>query len=126
MPVDATLGRETLLRALEAANYAGRRAIEETRAVASEILPAASTTSHPITIPDRLLFGLLHRLAGDYRRAAPLLRSAVADLQDTTIPEDLRLPWMRVGTFAATDLLDDENKTMLAAEYVRLAGVAAH
>jgi hypothetical protein len=96
------------------------------RAVAAEILPAASTTSHPITIPDRLLFGLLHRLAGDYRRAAPLLRSAVADLQDTTIPEDLRLPWMRVGTFAATDLLDDENKTMLAAEYVRLAGVAAH
>jgi len=121
MPVDATLGRETLLRALEAANYAGRRAIEETRAVAAEILPAASTTSHPITIPDRLLFGLLHRLAGDYRRAAPLLRSAVADLQDTTIAEDLRLPWMRVGTFAATDLLDDENKTMLAAEYVRLA-----
>jgi DNA-binding CsgD family transcriptional regulator len=120
-PIDATLGRRTLLRALEAGNYAGRRALEDVRAAAAEIQPGASATNPPLSIVDRLLSGLLHRLAGEYRQAAPLLRGAVAELQDETVPEDLRLPWMRLGTMAATELLDYEAKAAVAAEHVRLA-----
>jgi DNA-binding CsgD family transcriptional regulator len=121
MPADAALGRRTLLRALEAGNYAGRHGLEDVRVVAAEIQPGASAADPPSTIVDRLLFGLLHRLAGEYRQAAPLLRGAVAELQDEAVPGDLRLPWMRLGTMAATELFDYEVKAAVAAEHVRLA-----
>ena len=122
MPIDASLGRETLLHALDAANYAGRPAINEMRAViAASIRPDPFTAAPPLTIADRPLLGLLHRLAGDSRQAAPLLRAAVAELCDQAVPGDLRLPWMRAGSFAASELLDDGNRNLLAAEHVRLA-----
>jgi DNA-binding CsgD family transcriptional regulator len=119
--IDATLGRRTLLHALEAANYAGRRAVEEWRAIAAEILPGGSTANPPATIADRLLFGFLDWFAGGYRHASPLLRSAVAALHDEDTDEQVRLSWLQAGCFAASELLDDEARTALADDFARLA-----
>ncbi len=121
-PVDATIGMQTLLQALEAANYAGRAAVEEMRAVAAEILPgkpAADPAAGSIT--DCLLYGFLHWFAGEHMRAAPLLRSAIAELRAEDTDEQIRLAWLQAGCFAASELLDDEERTALAADFVRLA-----
>ena len=94
MPIDAALGRQTLLHALEAANFAGRGAVEEVRAVAAEILPGGSAAVPDASIADRLLYGFLHWFAGEHRQAAPLLRSAIVELHDEHTDEQARLTWL--------------------------------
>jgi DNA-binding CsgD family transcriptional regulator len=121
MPIDAALGRQTLLHALEAANFAGRGAVEEVRAVAAKILPGESAAVPDASIADRLLFGFLHWFAGEHRQAAPLLRSAIAELHDEHTDEQARLTWLQAGCFAASELLDDQERTALAADFARLA-----
>ena len=118
--IDTTLGRQTLLHALEAANYAGRRAVEEWRVAAAEVLSGASAPSSS-TIADRLLFGFLHRFEGGYQQASQLLGSAVAALHDDDTDEQVRLRWLQAGCFAASELLDDQARTALADDYARLA-----
>jgi DNA-binding CsgD family transcriptional regulator len=120
-PIDPALGRRTLLRALEAANFAGRGAVEEMRAVAAEILPAESAEAPAASIADRLLSGFLHWFAGEHRQAAPLLRSAIVELHDERTDEQARLAWLQAGCFAASELLDDQERTALAADFARLA-----
>jgi DNA-binding CsgD family transcriptional regulator len=119
-PLDAALARLTLLRALEAANHASGPSIERVRTAAAEILPDPSRVSPPASVVEGLLAGLLHRLAGEHRQAVPLLRGAVAELQDKATPEDLLLPCLLAGTFAASELLDDTAQSAVAAEYVRV------
>jgi DNA-binding CsgD family transcriptional regulator len=121
LPIDAALGRQTLLQALEAANFAGHGAVEEMRAVAAEILPAEYAAAPAASIADRLLYGFLHWLAGEHRQAAPLLRSAIDDLHDEHTDEQVRLTWLQAGCFAASELLDEAARTVLAADFARLA-----
>ena len=121
MPIDAALGRRTLLHALEAANFAGRGAVNEMRAVSAEILPGEYATAPAASIADRLLAGFLHWFAGEHRQAAPLLRSAIVELHDEGIDEQERLTWLQAGCFAASELLDDQERTALAADFARLA-----
>ena len=121
-PIDPAIGKQTLLQALEAANYAGRAAVEEMRAVAAEILPGRPLVDPAAgSITDRLLYGFLHWFAGEHVRAAPLLRSAIAELRAEDTDEQVRLSWLHAGCFAASELLDDEERTALAAGLARLA-----
>jgi DNA-binding CsgD family transcriptional regulator len=121
MQADASLGREILLYAMGAANYAGRDAVRRWCTVAAEILPGASAAAPASTIVDLLLFGFLHWFAGEYEQAAPLLRSVITRLRDEDSDERARLSWMEMGCFAASELLDDEARTALADEFARLA-----
>ncbi len=121
MRVDPSLGRETLLYALEAANYAGRHAVEKWRMVAAEILPGVRAAEPQPTVTDWLLFGFLYLFAGEYRRASPLLRDAIAALGDEDTDEQVRLNWLQAGCFAAGELLDDRARTALADDFARLA-----
>ena len=64
--------------------------------------------------------GVLFTLA-EHRQAAPLLRSAIVELHDEHTDEQARLTWLQAGCFAASELLDDQERTALAADFARLA-----
>jgi DNA-binding CsgD family transcriptional regulator len=121
MGADPALGGQTLLHAMEAANFAGQAAVQDWRMAAAEILPGSAAVGPAATIVDRLLSGFMHWFAGRYRQAAPLLRHAIAELGDQDTDEQARLNWLQTGCFAAGELLDDQVRTALAEDFARLA-----
>ena len=116
-PVDTRLARDTLLEALEAANYAGRFAsgagvLDVVRA-AREMSPGAESQE---TIADLLMDGFAARVEGRSREAAVLLRRACETLEGA---DELR--WFALGCYAASELVDDEARERLAARWAKLA-----
>lgn len=120
MPFDPIAGRHALLQALCAANYVGCRAIESVFEGAKDVLPDQFWTESPTTVTDGALVGFLHRLGGDVEKTALHLQRAV-DSWDEDGTVDLRLTLLLAGSYASTELLDDDSKTRLAELAGRLA-----
>jgi hypothetical protein len=121
MPMDAALGRQTLLLALQAANFSGRGAVEELCSVAGGLLSPARAVNTQATALDYLRCGLLHRSPAEPRQAAALFRRAVEELRGGNVPDQLRWLLVQLGSSVPSELFDDEAKAAVAAEYVRLA-----
>jgi DNA-binding CsgD family transcriptional regulator len=119
MPIDPAFGRETVLRALEFAIYAGRNVFAPAASTARQILAGAPIATPPLTSVDGLLYGLLERDRSS--EAAPLFRGALDALRERSLADESRLPWMPLGTMAAVDLLDLDAKADLVTEYARIA-----
>ena len=123
MPLDAPLGRQTLLAALSAANYMPENALDEVRAFAVGLVETpVGLVEDPSSISDCLLFGLLHRLSGAPSKAAPLFRAAVDRLRDPGTPDGIRMsvPAIVSGQ-AGAELLDDTATVDVVNAYVRFA-----
>ena len=123
MPVDARLGRRTLLDALIAANYTQGDTLEEVRAFAMGVVAGTLVDlQDPSSTADCLLLGFLHRLSGAPKKAAPLLRAAVGHLRDPGIPDAIRMSMQPVvGALAARELLDEGASSDVLNMYARLA-----
>jgi DNA-binding CsgD family transcriptional regulator len=122
MPVDAGLGRRTLLSALTAAEYTREDAIEEVRAFAKDVFETPPDLEEPSSVADCFLFGFLHRLSGAPEEAAPLLRAAMDNLRDPETPDAVRMSVpIVVGALAGTELLDEDLLTEVLDAYVRFA-----
>ena len=112
MPVDARVGRRTLLAALTAATYAGKDILGEVLAFATGVADTPVDLQDPSSTADCLLLGFLYRLSGAPKQAAPLLRAAVGHLRDPATPDSIRMsPPVVVGAPAAGGELLDENAT---------------
>jgi DNA-binding CsgD family transcriptional regulator len=117
-PLDARLARETLLEALSAATYAGReKAAEIARAAAA--VPAIADAG--ATAPDLLLDGLAVLLTAGYAAAVPALQRALVTLRAYEPRPGDGLGWLRLGRFAAAELMDDEAAHAIASRWVQLA-----
>ena len=112
MPVDAQVGRRTLLAALTAATYAGKDILGEVLAFATAAAETPVDLQDPSSTADCLLLGFLHRLSGAPKQAAPLLRAAIGHLRDPATPDSIRMsPPVVVGAPAAGGELLDEHAT---------------
>ena len=119
-PVDRP-GRATLLTALTAANFAPGDTLEEVRAFSLGVAEIPVDLEDPSAAGDCLLVGLLHRLSGAPRQAAPLLRAAVGHLCDPAMPDAVRMQIPQVAAVvAAVELLHDSTYEVLEV-YVRSA-----
>lgn len=117
-PLDARRARETLLEALSAATYAGRKKAAE---IAHAAAWAPAIPDAQATAPDLLLHGLAVLLTSGYAAAVPALQRAVVALRGyEPRPED-GLGWLRLGRFAAAELMDDEAAHAVASRWVQLA-----
>jgi DNA-binding CsgD family transcriptional regulator len=116
-PVDTRLARDTLLEALEAANYAGSFArgagVLDVVRVAREMPP---DPERQVTIADLLMDGFAARIAGRSHEAAAFLRQAIETLEGA---DELR--WFALGCYAASELVDDQARKRLAARWAKLA-----
>ncbi len=122
MPVDARLGRRTLLAALTAANYTPREVLEEVRAFAADLVETPVDLEDPSSTADCLLFGFLHRLSGAPDKAAPLLRAAIGHLRDPQTPDAIRMSMPAVvGALAGGELLDKNAGLDVLNTYMRFA-----
>jgi tetratricopeptide (TPR) repeat protein len=74
MTIDPPLARQTLLRALIAAQFGTTAVFEEVRSFATTIAEADLFPGDRPSAVDLFLFGFLHRFAGDAELAARLLR----------------------------------------------------
>jgi tetratricopeptide (TPR) repeat protein len=81
MAVDLPLARQTLLRALIAAQFGTTAVFEEVRSFATTVAEADLSPGDRPSAVDLFLFGFLHRFAGDAELAARLLRQALSDLE---------------------------------------------
>jgi DNA-binding CsgD family transcriptional regulator len=122
MPVDPRLGRRTLLAALIAANSTQGDALERVRAFAMGVAETPVDLEDPSSAADCLLLGLLHRLSGAPKQAAPLFRAAIGHLRDAATPDAIRMsiPTI-VSGLAGTELLDENAAHDVASTYVRSA-----
>ncbi len=122
MPVDAGLGRRTLLGALTAAVYTREEAVEEVRAFAKDLFETPPDLEDPSSVADCFLLGFLHRLSGSPEKAAPLLRAAMGHLGDPETPDAVRMSVpVVVGALAGTELLDEDLLREVLDAYVRFA-----
>jgi len=122
MPVDARLGRRTLLSAILAADYTAGNAIDEVLAFAMGVVETTVDPRDPSSIADCLLLGYLHRLSGAPKEAAPLLLAAIGHLRDPETPDAVRMSMpIVVGVRACNELLDANAGRDLIDAYVRLA-----
>ena len=119
MPVDPRLGRRTLLAALIAANSTRGDALEQVRAFAMGVAETPVDLEDPSSTADCLLLGLLHRLSGAPKQAAPLFRAAIGHLRDAATPDAIRMsiPTI-VSGLAGTELLDENAAHDVASAYV--------
>ncbi len=105
-PVDRP-GRATLLTALTAANFAPGDTLEQVRAFSLVVAETPVDLEDPSAAGDCLLIGLLHRLSGAPRQAAPLLRAAVGHLCHPATPDAVRMQIPQVAAvMAAVELLN--------------------
>ena len=114
-PIDVGQARGTLLDALAAARIRGRFAADG--ASDADIARAARSMPPPqsaASIGDLLLDADTALLLDGHEAAAPLLRRAVATLQETPIDSADLLTWTGIGCWAAGALADDEALHLLA------------
>lgn len=116
-PLDAVMAQETLLEAVSAAMYAGRRFGADVRAHVTAAL-AAGPEVDPTRPAELLLRALTTRISAGSRAGVPLLRAAVTALTRE------RWSWQAfpVGYEAAVhDLWDDEAWYRISGDAVRVA-----
>jgi DNA-binding CsgD family transcriptional regulator len=100
---DPALGRQTLLDAVQAANYAGYSAAHEfMQAVARAILPAPPDRS----LVELLLSAFATNASAGYAAAVPSYQSAVRAMRDDVPARDL-LPWVTVVSACAVNVWDN-------------------
>src|SRR5882724_2844896 len=120
-PLDARLARDAFLEAMQAAWNAGRFAtgggLQE---VAQAAWDAPTVSEGAMTIADLLLEGFRARLTVGFAASVPLLRRAVAELSADELAPDEGLRWLGSGWVAASDLMDEAARDLLAQRWVRL------
>jgi len=122
MPGDARLGRRTLLAALVAANYARGDALEQVRVFARGVTGAPVDLQDPSSAADCLLLGFLHRLSGEPKQAAPLLRAAIGHLRDPVTADSIRISLpVFVGALAGNELVEENATPDVVDMYTRFA-----
>jgi DNA-binding CsgD family transcriptional regulator len=122
LPLDARRGRRTLLAALTAANYADRDVLEEVLACAAGVAETPVDLDDWNATADCLLLGLVHRLTGAPKQAAPLLRAAVSHLSQPATPDAIRMSIpVIVGALAGSELVDDNVTPDVVSMYLRSA-----
>ena len=122
MPIDAQLGRRTMLAALIAANYTRDDALNEVRAFGADLVKTPVVLEDPSSTADCLLFGFLHRLCGEPQHAAPLLRAAIDHLRNPGTHDGTRMSVPTSAISIAVSELMDENAAVDALNaYVRFA-----
>jgi DNA-binding CsgD family transcriptional regulator/tetratricopeptide (TPR) repeat protein len=119
---DQDLGRQTLLSALIAAEFAAADVLAEVRSFATSFSQADLSPGDLHTVTDLFLFGFLHRLAGNAALAARLMRKAFSDLERSEPPDDLRahIPPI-VPAAASAELLDRRAGFIAARSYTEFA-----
>ncbi len=121
-PIDVRSAREALLEALEAAVYAGwsqSRAV--LAAIADAVRATPATGGAGASAADPLLDGFAARAAAGYPASVPLFRRAIDMLRGSDLSPQDGLRWLRLGYFAAIELLDDEAQHALVIRWVQLA-----
>jgi DNA-binding CsgD family transcriptional regulator len=119
LSVDAPRGREALLDALDAANYAGRPALEEWRAAAAGALTGVADP--PANVSDCLLSGFIARLDGAHERSVDLLRRSVDELVGSAAAEQVGLRRLIAVTRSSLEIFDMQTRALLAERWVALA-----
>jgi DNA-binding CsgD family transcriptional regulator len=121
-PLDAELARETHLKALVAAIYAGRLATDPAPVDVARAALSAPLGPEPLPASQLLLLGLATRLTDGYSVAAPKLAAALR----AYLAEERHVDWVWVAySLAAMELWDDEAWLELAvsqAELTRATG----
>jgi DNA-binding CsgD family transcriptional regulator len=121
-PADARGAREALLKALEAALYAGWSASQEVLAEIAGVARATSAAAGPeASATDLLLDGFAARAADGYPASVPLFRRAIALLGASDLSPQEGLRGFALGDIAAAELWDDQAQHALASRWVRLA-----
>ena len=123
MPVDARLGRRSLLDALTAAAYTREDVMDQVRAFAAiDVAKTAVDLQDPSATADCLLLGFLHRLSGAPRQTAPLLRAAVSHISDPATPDPIRISLpLVVSVLACNELMDERGSHEVVNIYANLA-----
>jgi DNA-binding CsgD family transcriptional regulator len=120
-PLDARLARDAFLEAMQAAWNAERFAtgggLQE---VARAAWDAPTVDEGAMTIADLLLEGFRARLTLGFAASVPLLRRAVAALSADDLAPEEGLRWLGSGWVAASDLMDEPARHLLAQRWVRL------
>jgi DNA-binding CsgD family transcriptional regulator len=120
-PFDPRLARDAFLEAMQAAWNAERFAtgggLQE---VARAAWDAPPVDEGAMTIADLLLEGFRARLTVGFAASVPLLRRAVAELSADELAPDEGLRWLGSGWVAASDLMDEAARDLLAQRWVRL------
>jgi DNA-binding CsgD family transcriptional regulator len=119
-PYDVIAARGIVLEAMRAAVYVGRYAIDADiisvcRAALAMPLPPDATSG----VDDLLFDGIASWLVGEYRMAAPLLRTALAML--STAPSEAALRSLDFGCWAALYLGDIERAAALSRTFLAAA-----
>jgi DNA-binding CsgD family transcriptional regulator len=122
MTVDPPLARQTLLRALIAAQFGTTAVFEEARSFAATVAEADLSSGDRPSVADLFLFGFLHRFAGDAELAARLLRQALSDLERSERSDELlvAIPPI-VPAIAGTELIDERVAAIAASSYAEFA-----
>jgi DNA-binding CsgD family transcriptional regulator len=111
-----------LLEALWAVSLAERPAGDESvLEVAGAARAAVKRSTRTPTVADLLLAGFATRATGPYAEAVPPLRRAVDMLRDGETSDDERLRWLGLGWVAASELLEEAARDLLARQWVHLA-----
>jgi DNA-binding CsgD family transcriptional regulator len=121
-PFDPRLARDAFLEAMQAAwnaeRFASGGGLQEVARAAWDAPPVDEGAA--MTIADLLLEGFRARLTVGFAASVPLLRRAVAELSADELAPDEGLRWLGSGWVAASDLMDEAARDLLAQRWVRL------
>ena len=121
-PVDARSASDALLKALEAALYAGWSASKAVLAETARTARSMSAAGGPeASVTDLLLDGFVARAVAGYPASVPLFRRAIAMLSARNLSPADGLRGFALGDIAAAELWDDESQHAMASRWVRLA-----
>jgi DNA-binding CsgD family transcriptional regulator len=120
-PFDTRLARDSYLEAMQAAWRAERFAtgggLQEVARAAGD---APAVAEEAMTIADLLLEGFRARLTVDFAASVPFLRRAVEALSADDLAPEEGLRWLGSGWVAASELMDEPARDLLAHRWVRL------
>jgi DNA-binding CsgD family transcriptional regulator len=119
-PLDLALARETYLRGLGAAMFAGRLNAGVGVREAGEVARSAPPARGRLRPADLLLDGLAMRFTEGYAAGVPKLRAAMQAFHDEPVRKE-DVAWLWLACRVAADLWDDESWRRLAARQLRLA-----
>ena len=119
-PLDISLARETYLRALWAAQFAGRLGRGEGVKEAADAARSAPASPAP-RVSDLLLDGLAMRLTEGYPAAGPILKAALADFRSPDLSAEEGLRWLYLAWTTAVDFWDDRSWEAIATRGLQLA-----
>ena len=112
--------RETYLRALWAAQFAGRLGRGDGVKEAADAARSAPASPAP-RVSDLLLDGLATRLTEGYPAAGPMLKAALADFRSPDLSAEEGLRWLYLAWTTAVDFWDDRSWEAIATRGLQLA-----